>query len=701
MAASVNALVAKYAVGEMKQLYAEALKIRPDWQHLANDYLVTLPATRDVQAVAREFNKDANVLSAGPDYRVRAFEITPNDPYYPQQWGLPQIQANRAWEKTTGTSEILVAVLDTGLNYNHEDFVGRVNLAYAKDFVNDDNDPLDDYGHGTAISGVIGAVSNNGKGVAGLDWNCKILPIKVLDSTGSGMVSTISAALAYIAGLKSTGVNIAVANLSLGQYNTGVDHYVEENPSSLRDRCQDVCDQGTVLVAAAGNGGVDWNTYPAFYPTVLAVAATDNTDKRSVWTGIDPETGRTQASNYSRKGVAGYADNLWVDVAGPGSGIYTTDKNGSYSSGWNGTSLASPYVAALAGLIRGLNPGMSVAGIMAQVRDTADNIDTVNPLYAGKLGSGRINCYRALAGVISDVSAPKAGAYLKGTVDISGTAAGWNFRSFQLEALRGASVEVAIASSFVSVESGRLGLWDTTGRNGEYTLRLRVITNDLTSSDASVAVIVDNTSPEVAISAPAPSAVMGGRITISGKATDDYLDHYELEYGAGLDPSSYRPIGTYYSSVESGVLGTWESSGLSGVYTIRLTAYDRGGSSSSAGVLIQVSLVTPTKEVEPQAGLPLTYALPNPFNLSTTTETAIVYDLKGNFDTTVYLFDLNGNLIWSKSYTAGDNGGKSGMNNPGWNGQNLFSERVPNGVYFYQVSADKKVIGRGKIIVLN
>jgi subtilisin family serine protease len=709
-AASTRALTAKYGAVEMKQLYAEALKVlpegkRPEWlQKLANDWIVTLPPTTDVkatQSAAQLLKNEPNVDSVALDSRVHAFDVTPNDPGFALQWGLTQIKAPKAWVKTTGTSEVIIAVLDTGLNYSHEDFAGKVDTADMKDLVNGDSDPLDDYGHGTAVSGVIGAIANNGKGIAGLDWNCKILPIKVLDSSGSGLVSTISAGLVYLATLKHSGVNIVAANMSLGQYNSGTDHYTEEDPFSLRERCQEATNEGIVLVAAAGNGGVDWNTYPAYYPTVIAVAATDSSDKRSVWSGIDPETGRIQSSNYSRKGVPGYSDNLWVDVAAPGSGIYSTDKNGSYSSGWNGTSLASPYVAGLIGLMKAASPAMTVSEIMAQIRNTADNLDTINPSFSGMLGTGRINAYRALAGIIAEISSPAAGSYLRGVVNVKGTAAGWNFQSFQLDAFRGTSVEAAISAGPASIEGGQVGAWNTVGLDGEFTIRLRVIGKDLSTCDATAAVVVDNTSPEAAISLPVSGTTVEGRVTISGKAKDLYFDRYLLEYGAGIAPSGYQLIGTYYDTVESGTLGTWETTGLSGVYTIRLTAQDRSGNTTASSALVEIVKQVPTKEVEPQTGLPLTYALPNPFNLTATTETAFVYDLAGNFDTTIYLFDLNGNLIWSKSFLAGDNGGKSGRNNPAWNGQNLFSERVPNGVYFYQVIADKKVIGRGKIIVLN
>jgi subtilisin family serine protease len=706
-ASSVRSLVARYSAAPPRQLFAAALKVRPDWRHLADVYVVTLPPTGDAWAIAREFQKDSNVLSAAPDSKVWAFDVTPNDPGYSQQWGLPQIRANKAWVKTTGTSEVLVAVLDTGLNYNHEDFNGKVNMTYARNFVADpvsgEADPADDYGHGTAVSGVIGAVSNNGTGITGLDWQCKIVPIKVLNALGGGDISTVSAALEYLAGLKSRGVNIAVANMSLGQYNdeSNPSRYEDEDPSLIRESCQDAYNQGIVLVAAAGNGGVDWNTYPAIYPTVLAVAATDTNDQRSVWTGTDSQTGRTRSSNYGRTGVAGYADNLGVDVTAPGSGIYTTDMNGSYSGGWNGTSLAAPYVAGLAALIRGLSPTLTAEAVMAEIRNTAWDIDPLNPGYESKLGSGRIDAYQALAGVISRLTSPANGDHVRGAVEIRGIAGGWNFKSYRLEALQGSTVEATINNSLISVESGTLGTWDTAGLNGQYTIRLSVVTNDLITDEATVEVVVDNISPEAAITSPVSGAVLIGQITISGKARDAHQYYYDLEYGSGSSPASFQRIGRYYASVESGALGTWETSGLSGYYTIRLTAWDRSGNSSSASVLTQVASITPTREIEPQTGLPLTYALPNPFNLSTTSETTIAYELKGNFDTTIYLFDLNGSLIWSRRFAAGENGAKSGLNNPGWDGRSLFAERVPNGVYCYQISAEKKIIGRGKIIVLN
>ena len=685
-ASSIRALNAKHGVTRLEQAYKDALAIRPDWKHLEDDYLLVFPKDKDVLKVAQDFKKDPNVVFASPNSIVRAFE-TPDDPYLLQQWGLSKIEATKGWDKTTGTSETIIAVLDTGINYDHEDLLGKVDLTHAWDYVNDDNDPWDDYGHGTAVSGVLGAITNNAKGVAGMDWRAKILPIKVLDSSGVGSVLNINKALTYLAGLKSAGVNIQVINMSLGQYNEGTDKYTEQNIAGLRDHCLEAYNQGIVLVAAAGNDNVDWNTYPAYYSTVLAVAATDSTDKRSVWSS-------PLASNYG----------TWVDVSAPGSGIVSTDRGGSYSSGWNGTSLASPYAAGLAALIRAANPGISNSLVIEQIKGSADNIDSLNPGYVGKLGTGRINAFRALAGLLIEISSPANGEYIKGSKEIRGTAAGWNFNSYTLEALRSGSVEALLVNSAVSVESGVLYNWDTTGFDGPYTLRLRVFSSNGSSVESNVSVVVDNVTPEVAIALPAPGGTVEGRVNIIGKVKDNYLNYYVLEYGAGTSPATYQSIGTFYTSVESGVLGTWEASGLSGIYTLRLTAYDRAGTSSTVSVFLNlIGKPSSNKVVLPQAGMPLTYCLPNPFDRTVTSETSFRYVLSDNFNVTIYLFDLNGNLIWRNSYPTGQNGGRTGSNppnNPPWNGQNFYGERVPNGVYIYQVTADQKVLARGKIIVL-
>ena len=679
--ASLRALNAKYGVKRVKQLYRALIEARPQkYRHLDNTFVLYLPEGEDLLSAAENYRKDPNVLYVSRVSRVRAFDTNPNDTHFVNghQYGPVNIKCPQAWDRTTGSSSITIAVLDTGINYNHEDFVGRVDVANGWDFVNNDDNPLDDYGHGTNVSGVIGATTNNGIGVAGVDWAAKILPIKVLDEYGRGDIDDIYEGVAH-AILKDADV----INMSFGQYSQN---------TSLESICQDAYDAGIVLVAAAGNGSTESQTYPAAYSTVMAVAAVDQNDKRSVWSGIDPETWRQQASNWG----------TWVDVAAPGTSIWTTYYLGGYTGNNNGTSLAAPFVAGVAGLVKAVNPGFTNQQIMDKIMDTTDNIDALNPGFEGLLGTGRVNAYQALSGTVAEITSPANNAYVGGRVTVLGAAAGWDFSSYLLEALSGSTVVATLAASAVTVEAiGVLGTWESGSFNGQHSIRLTVFSTGADTEEVEVTVYVDNLTPEAEITFPADGATIEGSVTVLGTAEDQYLDHFVLEYGQGESPLSYEKINESYVSVSNGALGTWETAGLEGIYTLRLTVDDRVGRSVVRTLKVNIKGTSPTKEAEPQPGLPLTYALPNPFDLSATSEVTFNYTLEGNFNVRIYLFDLSGNMIWQDSYLAGENGGKSGANNPAWDGSSLFGDRVSNGVYIYQVVADHKVIAKGKIIILN
>ncbi len=674
--ASLKALNAKHKAVKIRQLYREALRIRPDWKHLENYYVIETPKQRNPKAVARDYKKDPNVISAKESSIVYAFDVTPNDPEFSKQYGLTNISAPQAWDRTKGTSEVIIAVLDTGIDTDHEDFSGRID-SRGKDFVNGDNNPEDDFGHGTAVSGVLGAVTNNGKGVAGVDWNAKILPIKVLDNAGRGFMSDILDGIQY-----ANALGVDVMNMSFGQYS--------DDEDLMRD-CQDAYDNGIVLIAAAGNGNVDWPAYPAYYSFVMAVAAVDSADKRSIWTGFDPETGKQQASNYGD----------WVDISAPGTSIWSTHMGGDYLGSNNGTSLACPFVSGLASLLKSVNPDLTNEQIVNKIMESADNIDSLNPGYAGKLGAGRINAYSVVSGLIARISTPEAGSYLKGSVDIYGTATAWDFSQYILEAYQGSSFVVTVETSTTSLESAKLATWDTTGLNGEYILRLKVLTATSASEEAEKSFYVDNTDPVASISSPLNGANINDGIAVTGSAKDQYFDYYTLEYGAGSAPTSYELIEKSYVAVDAGALASWETSGLEGVYGLRLRVYDKADRISSQTLSVNVLSVTPTREVGPVAGLPLTYTLPNPFDRTATSEVTFNYYLEGNFNTQIFLFDLSGNLLWRRNYITGTDGGKSGANSPSWDGNDFSGSNVPTGVYLYQVIAEQKVIARGKIVILN
>ncbi len=311
---------------------------------------------------------DPNVLYAEPDYVALAQDTIPNDTYYGSQWGLPKISAPVAWDMTTGSSAIIIAVVDTGIDLDHEDFSCADKLTTARwNFVAGNSIPEDDNGHGTHVAGIAAACGNNGKGVAGVAWGARLMPIKVLDSSGSGYYSNVAAGITY-----AVDHGADIVNLSLG----GV-----SNDSTLASAVQYAHDHGVLVVAAAGNCAQDgyqcsylYNPvmYPGAYPTVLAVAATDSGDNWASFSEYQP----------------------YVDVAAPGVSIYSTVRTGGYGY-LSGTSMATPYVSGLAALLRSFSPSFTMDQIENTIQSTADDLGA-----AGKddyFGYGRINAGRALS----------------------------------------------------------------------------------------------------------------------------------------------------------------------------------------------------------------------------------------------------------------------------------------------------------------
>ncbi|HZK66065.1 MAG TPA: S8 family peptidase, partial [Chloroflexota bacterium] len=293
---------------------------------------------------------------------VRTLMAVPDDRLYRQfQWNLRQMQMEKAWEISTGSQEVLVAVLDTGIDRSHPDLEGK--LLPGRDMLNDDSNPEDDSGHGTHKAGVVGALSNNGTGVAGISWGARILPVKVLNSSGVGPDSVIARGITYAADEGARVINMSFGSSTSSQL--------------LADAVRYATQKGSLLVAAAGNTARVDNAviYPAAYPQVLAVAATDEND---------------EVADFSQH-------HSYVGISAPGVHIVSTfwrDAGyGSYVSS-SGTSDAAPHVSGLAALIWSVNPGLSPAQVKKIIQDTADDLGT--PGNDEYYGTGRINAYKAL-----------------------------------------------------------------------------------------------------------------------------------------------------------------------------------------------------------------------------------------------------------------------------------------------------------------
>ncbi len=276
--------------------------------------LVDVPAGQELETAAL-LQSTNGVAYAQPVYTASALGLVPNDPFYSLQSNLAAINAEEGWQYFTGSSGMIVAVIDTGVDLTSADFAGRLVEGY--DFVNYDSTPMDDNGHGSHVAGIMAATGNNDFGIAGLDWSAKIMPVKVLDSTGHGSDLNVYRGILY-----AVDHGAKVINLSLG-FN-GYSYLVE---SAVNYAYQ----HGVTVVASSGNTGGQV-TFPANLPHVIAVGAVDDWENRAVY------------SNYGNE----------LDLVAPGNNIFSLTNTGfTYKTG---TSMAAPQVAGLASLLRGLHP---------------------------------------------------------------------------------------------------------------------------------------------------------------------------------------------------------------------------------------------------------------------------------------------------------------------------------------------------------
>jgi thermitase len=364
--------------------------------------LVSLPAGADVQAAIAVYEEDPAVLYAEPNYLYR-FVSVPDDPSFGLQWGLQNtgqyggtagadISAPDAWNISTGSEDVIIAVSDTGVDYNHPDLSDNIWInagengtdAWGNDMrsngIDDDldgytddwngwnfyfnnNDTMDYEGHGTHVSGIIGAVGNNSNGISGINWKVKIMPLDI-SMRDSGYLDTVSAVQGFDYA-KNRGAKII--SCSWGGYG---------DSSYLQDAIRNNPD--VLFVFAAGNDANDNDKNPfnpASYPydNIISVAASDTADNLAWF------------SNYGLDSV---------DLAAPGYTIYSTYPSslGNYQY-MSGTSMATPHVAGVAGLIRGMHPGFSPARIKQVILENAD----VKSPFIGKVKTaGRLNAYHAL-----------------------------------------------------------------------------------------------------------------------------------------------------------------------------------------------------------------------------------------------------------------------------------------------------------------
>lgn len=335
--------------------------------------------------------------------------FTPNDPRYGDLYGLhntgqsggttdADIDAPEAWQVSTGSRDLIVGVIDTGIDYTHPDLAanmwvnpgeiagngidddanGFVDDVHGYDFANDDGDPFDDNGHGTHCAGTIGGVGNNGVGVVGVNWEVSLMGLKFLDANGSGSTSDAIQAVNYATMMRNQfGQNVRVTSNSWGGGGSS---------SAMRQAIESGAEAEIVFIAAAGNDGMNNDTnpqYPASYTSdaVISVAATDRNDA---------------LANFSNYGATS------VDIAAPGVGIVSTTPGNSYAS-FSGTSMATPHVAGAAALALAVDPTLTVSQLRSGLLGT---VDAVVGLAGKTVTGGRLNVGRLVESLSSEPTVP-------------------------------------------------------------------------------------------------------------------------------------------------------------------------------------------------------------------------------------------------------------------------------------------------------
>ncbi len=375
------------------------------FQIVPNLQLVRVPSSMSVTEVRALYEKDPNVLYAEPNYVYQIAQqaaLTPDDTRFSELWALhntgqtggtedADIDAPEAWDFSTGSSSVVVATIDSGVDYNHPDLTdnvwrnisdcnsnnidddrnGFVDDCHGVDMANNDSNPMDDHGHGTHVAGIIGAKGNNSIGVVGVNWDVQIMACKFLSSSGAGFTSDAIRCLEYVKMMKDRGVNIVATNNSWGGGGYS---------QALYDAIAAHMSAGILFIAAAGNNGGNNDTnsiYPASYylPNVIAVAATDHNDSLASFS--------SGGSNYGLH---------TVHVGAPGKSILSTTPSNTYNT-FSGTSMAAPHVTGLAALLKAHNPSWDWIAIRNLILSSGDALLALQ----GKTVTGRrINAYQTL-----------------------------------------------------------------------------------------------------------------------------------------------------------------------------------------------------------------------------------------------------------------------------------------------------------------
>jgi thermitase len=507
-------------------------------------HVLDLPEQADEAGFAHALASRPDVEFAELDRIVKPAEVTPNDPWYTNWEGhLRRIQAPEAWSITTGSSNVVIAILDTGVDATHEDLASK--LVPGWNFYNNNSNTSDVGGHGTAVAGTAAAASNNGVGVASVCWDCKIMPIRVSDGVTGATYSALASGLNWAADHGAR-----VANMS----------YIVSESATVTSSAKYFQSKGGVVTASAGNYGTFSSA--SDNPYILTVSATEYNDV---------------LSGYSNTGNN-------IDLAAPGT-VFSTIKGGTYES-VAGTSFSAPVVAGVAALVLSVNPSLSPNQVQDILKQSADDLGL--PGWDSSYGWGRVNASRAVvlaSGITTplDTTAPSVsftspanGAILLGSVPI----------------ITSASDNTGVTSVTISIDGVPMitdtvapfnFTWATnTVPNGGHTITALASDAAGNATATTLSVIVNNavdiTLPTISITSPADGAKISTNVSVKVNAADNLgVTKVELYVDGFLQVvSTTAPFTTKWNSSKS----------ARGPHTLQAKAYDAAGNAGSSPVVV-------------------------------------------------------------------------------------------------------------------
>ena len=498
------------------------------------------------EALARKLARHPHVKFAEVDALVPVESLVPNDTYWGNAWHVRKMQADSAWDVTTG-SGVTVAVLDTGVDGTHLDL--GANLVPGWNVVSNSADTSDVYTHGTRVAGTVAALSNNALGVTSVASGAKVMPVRITNNTdGSASYSDMASGVTWAADHGARVANISYQNVT--------------SSSTVAAAAEYMRSKGGVVVVAAGNSGIDPGYANA--PAMITVAATDSADAKASF------------SNFG---------NL-IDLAAPGVGIYTTAKGGGYSSS-SGTSFASPAAAAVAALVMAAKPTLRPSDVETVLKTSADDLGTAG--WDPYFGYGRVNAAKAVSlaaqAVVSDTQAPKvsiaspaAGTTVQEVVTVDVTAS---------DDVGVARVDLYANNALVASDSGApySFAWDASALAAGSSVTLTAKAYDAANNAATSTAIsvkiggaADSVPPTVAISSPYAGATVDGTVTLSASGSDDkQLSSVSIFFDGKLVCSAANNPSCGFNTRKV----------KSGTHTVSATAKDAAGLSTTASITVK------------------------------------------------------------------------------------------------------------------